>query len=208
MGKRRRQTALARAAEVESASDDLDRYLDEQFENQQFLEAYEDAGVRERLLRSLLEARHQAQLTQSAVADGMGTTQSAVSELEGGLADARLSTLQRYARAVSCRIAAWVVPSQGADAAFAAFVNSETPRLPQWSDQLPNSVERTVRGQVISLQIVAVAPAIGVPTPEWYFAGRFRPSGQEGSTLQGSSYSQIDRTEPIDETFTIRKVTA
>jgi transcriptional regulator with XRE-family HTH domain len=199
---------MVRAAEVESASDDLDLYLDAQFENQEFLEAYEDASIRERLLRSLLDARHQAQLTQKAVADGMGTTQSAVSELEGGLADARLSTLQRYARAVSCRIAAWVVPAQGGDAAFAAFINSEVPRLAQWRDQLPNSVERTVRGQTISLQIVAVAPPIGVLTPELYFAGRLRPSGQEGSVLLGPSYPQLYRTQEIGETFTIRKVTA
>jgi transcriptional regulator with XRE-family HTH domain len=199
---------MVRAAEVESASDDLDLYLDAQFENQEFLEAYEDASIRERLLRSLLDARHQAQLTQKAVADGMGTTQSAVSELEGGLADARLSTLQRYARAVSCRIAAWVVPTQGGDAAFAAFINSEVPRLAQWRDQLPNSVERTVRGQTISLQIVAVAPPIGVLTPELYFAGRLRPSGQEGSVLLGPSYPQLYRTQEIGETFTIRKVTA
>src|SRR5271165_188284 len=171
MGKRRKQTKLARAAEDESAPDDLDVYLDAQQESQDFLEAYEDAGLRERLLRSLLLARHQAQLTQSAVADRMGTTQSAVSELESGLADARFSTLQRYARAASCRIAAWVVPAHGGDAAFAAFISSEAPRLAQWSDQLPNSVERTVRGQAISLQIVAVAPPIGVLTPELYFAG-------------------------------------
>jgi transcriptional regulator with XRE-family HTH domain len=41
-------------------------------------------------------------ISQAEVASAMGTTQSAVSDLERGATDPRLSTLQRYARAVGC----------------------------------------------------------------------------------------------------------
>ncbi len=74
--------------------------------------AYDDGRAREVLLRDLVEARRSAQLTQGAVAEWMGTTQSAVSELEGGVTEPRMSTLQRYARAVGCRVAAAVVPER------------------------------------------------------------------------------------------------
>ena len=61
--------------------------------------AYEDAVVRDRLLEAMIDARLSVGLNQRALAELMGTTQSAVSELERGHVDARLSTLQRYARA-------------------------------------------------------------------------------------------------------------
>jgi transcriptional regulator with XRE-family HTH domain len=43
-------------------------------------------------------------MSQKQVAQAMQTTQSAVSELEGGATDPRLSTLQRYARAVGAEL--------------------------------------------------------------------------------------------------------
>jgi DNA-binding XRE family transcriptional regulator len=64
--------------------------------------AYADALAREALLDQLAEAR--GQRSQSEVARLMGTTQSAVSELETGRVDARLTTLQRYARAVQAQL--------------------------------------------------------------------------------------------------------
>ncbi len=59
-----------------------------------------DAEVRSALLDALIAARGRRKLTQEAVAKEMCTTQSAISELEGGATDPRLSTLQRYTRAV------------------------------------------------------------------------------------------------------------
>ena len=63
--------------------------------------AIEDAASRSDLLRELVEYRQARGLTQAEVATFMETTQSAVSELEGGTKDPRLSTLQRYARALN-----------------------------------------------------------------------------------------------------------
>lgn len=62
--------------------------------------AFEDATRRMDVLRDLVTWRKQCRLSQQVVAEWMDTTQSAVSELESGRIDPRLSTLQRYARAL------------------------------------------------------------------------------------------------------------
>jgi len=66
--------------------------------------ARHDAGARARLVRALVRVRASGHLTQREVAGRMKTTQSAVSDLEKGVTDPRLSTLQRYARAINCRL--------------------------------------------------------------------------------------------------------
>lgn len=63
-----------------------------------------DVADREALLRALVERRESLDMSQQDVARLMGTTQSHVSGLERGTADARFSTLQRFARTVGCRI--------------------------------------------------------------------------------------------------------
>lgn len=54
---------------------------------------------RDSVVTALVARRRALGLTQTAVGRSMGTTQSAVSELESG-ADCRLSTLRRYAAAL------------------------------------------------------------------------------------------------------------
>lgn len=65
---------------------------------------FEDADCRRSLIVALVGCRNSMSLTQEAVAERMGTTQSAISELEAGGTDPRLSTLQRYGRAVESRV--------------------------------------------------------------------------------------------------------
>jgi predicted transcriptional regulator len=55
---------------------------------------------RRRVIADLVEQRKRLGLSQTQVAARMGTSQSAVARLEAGDADARLSTLHRYAAAV------------------------------------------------------------------------------------------------------------
>ncbi|HEY1698739.1 MAG TPA: helix-turn-helix transcriptional regulator [Trebonia sp.] len=62
------------------------------------------AEQRGQLVRALAEQRQAAGLSQTEVAARMGTSQSAVARLETGTADARVSTLERYAAAVGCEI--------------------------------------------------------------------------------------------------------
>jgi transcriptional regulator with XRE-family HTH domain len=80
--------------------DDLDDYLAEQLQDPAFAASYEDAGYRENLLRELIARRRDCAMSQTAVATRMGISQSTLSEFEGGVGDPRISTLQRYARAV------------------------------------------------------------------------------------------------------------
>jgi ribosome-binding protein aMBF1 (putative translation factor) len=59
---------------------------------------------RRSLVADLAEQRQSAGLSQTEVAARMGTSQSAVARLEAGEADARASTLERYAAAVGSEI--------------------------------------------------------------------------------------------------------
>lgn len=62
-------------------------------------------AARRRSLASELTARRiDLRLSQTEVAARMGTSQSAVARLESGLADVRLSTLERYAAALEQRL--------------------------------------------------------------------------------------------------------
>jgi transcriptional regulator with XRE-family HTH domain len=70
--------------------------------------AVEDAADAERLVDTLVEMRAEQGITQADLAGRMQTTQSAVSKFERAGGDPRLSTLQRYARAVNARLR-WVV---------------------------------------------------------------------------------------------------
>ena len=62
------------------------------------------ADERRRLMTDLAAERQAARLSQTEVAARMGTSQSAVARLESGEADARASTLERYAAAIGRQI--------------------------------------------------------------------------------------------------------
>jgi ribosome-binding protein aMBF1 (putative translation factor) len=62
------------------------------------------AAERGELVRDLAARRQAAGLSQTEVAARMSTSQSAVARLESGTADARASTLERYAAAIGSTI--------------------------------------------------------------------------------------------------------
>jgi transcriptional regulator with XRE-family HTH domain len=86
----------------EQFEDELDALLAGQPETVK--DAAEDAEEYFRLMRTLVAARRGTTCRQKDVAREMGTTQSAVSELESVRTDPQVSTLMRYARAVGCRV--------------------------------------------------------------------------------------------------------
>ena len=70
------------------------------------------AAQRRRLVTELTAERQAARLSQTEIAARMGTSQSAVARLESGEADARASTLERYAAAVGRQIS-WELRGPG-----------------------------------------------------------------------------------------------
>lgn len=78
--------------------------FDELVKDPDIRDAASDAEARLTLADALRAARRAAGLTQKDVAEAMGTTQSAISDLERGDTDPQLSTLQRYARATGARL--------------------------------------------------------------------------------------------------------
>lgn len=78
--------------------------LAHELENDDFRNAYEDALNLDGLIDELIELRRERGLNQSAMAQLMGVGQSTVSGFENETTDPRLSTLQRYARALDARV--------------------------------------------------------------------------------------------------------
>jgi transcriptional regulator with XRE-family HTH domain len=78
------------------------------------LKLYEDLEPEYQLTRELLHARKRAHLTQQQVAEGMGTQKSNVARLENLITTSKPSptfeTLQKYAKAVNCRLEIHLVP--------------------------------------------------------------------------------------------------
>jgi transcriptional regulator with XRE-family HTH domain len=93
-------------------SDDLYDLVGLDPEDHEAREAVADASALSDLITTLVTVRRGSGLTQRLVAERMGTTQSAVSELERVASDPHISTLQRFGRAVGARIA-WKVVLDG-----------------------------------------------------------------------------------------------
>lgn len=65
--------------------------------------AYEAQVDEFSIVRELIAARMRAGLTQSQIAERMGTTQSVIARLEGGKRAPSIGTVQRYAEAAGCK---------------------------------------------------------------------------------------------------------
>jgi predicted transcriptional regulator len=85
--------------------------------NSEFPRLLDAARRRRELLRSLAERREQQHQTQTAVAAAMATSQSFVARLESTAADAKISTVDRYADTLGYVVQYHLIPTdQGADA--------------------------------------------------------------------------------------------
>lgn len=72
--------------------------------------AYESQAAEFDMARELIAARSRAGMTQSDVAQRMGTTQSVIARLEGGKGTPSMRTVQRYAQAVGARAVVRIEP--------------------------------------------------------------------------------------------------
>ena len=111
--------------------DDLQRLRARVEKDPEALAVSSDLHRKASLLAALADARERAGLTQAAVAEAMRTTQSAVSDLERGRSDPRLSTLQRYANVLQMRL----------DMALMRRV------MPQVNEDLANEVWRLIEAR-------------------------------------------------------------
>jgi transcriptional regulator with XRE-family HTH domain len=99
--------------------DEFGSYLDEATRDPEFRAAYEDEVSRHKLIDSLVRLRVALGFSQSDVARRMGVKQPTVSGFENESSDPKVSTVQRYARAVGARVSVrvempaecdWVTP--------------------------------------------------------------------------------------------------
>lgn len=89
--------------------DELETYVAEARQDPAFRAAYEDVEERHSIVDRLVSLRRHHRLSQGVVAERMGVRQPTVSGFETEDSDPRLSTLQRYARAVGARLRLVVV---------------------------------------------------------------------------------------------------
>jgi transcriptional regulator with XRE-family HTH domain len=83
---------------------DAHALLDQELKDDEFRGAYEDALNIDALIDQLIALRHRRGINQSQLARSMGVGQSTVSGFENESTDPRISTLQRYARALDARV--------------------------------------------------------------------------------------------------------
>jgi transcriptional regulator with XRE-family HTH domain len=77
-----------------------------------FRDEYARADDEFKLIEELVRARAAAKLTQTELAERLGTTQSAVARLEGGGVSPSFTTLRRYAEATGTRLTVAFVPAR------------------------------------------------------------------------------------------------
>jgi predicted transcriptional regulator len=85
--------------------------------NPEFPQLLDAARRRRELLRTLAERREEQKQTQTAVAAAMATSQSFVARLESSAADAKISTVDRYADSLGYVLQYHLIPvDEGVDA--------------------------------------------------------------------------------------------
>jgi transcriptional regulator with XRE-family HTH domain len=97
-----------------------DELIKKALSNPEVRAAYDAMETEFALLRQMLRARNKAGLTQAEVAERMGTKAPAITRLESSLTSGKhspsLATLQRYAKAVGCRLQVNLIKSPVQDA--------------------------------------------------------------------------------------------
>ena len=91
-------------ATASSSPTAFESYLSQRLEEPAVRAGFEDEGLLQKVIDRLVGFRKALNLTQTDVAKRMGVKQPTVSGFETEMSDPRLSTLQRYARAVEARV--------------------------------------------------------------------------------------------------------
>ena len=84
---------------------DLKKYIEKRkATNPEFAEGFDEGYENLRIGIMLKQARLEAGLTQDEVASAIGTRKTAISRLENHVQDVKLSTVEKYAKALGKRI--------------------------------------------------------------------------------------------------------
>jgi len=96
--------------------DFLEKMIDKRTaRNPEFPRLLDAARRRRELLRALAEQRAEQQRSQTAVAAAMNTSQSFIARLESTAADAKMSTVDRYAESLGFVLQYRLIPADRAD---------------------------------------------------------------------------------------------
>jgi predicted transcriptional regulator len=107
--------------------DFLDEMIDKRTaQNPEFPRLLDAARRRRELLRTLADQREQQKRSQTAIAAAMQTSQSFVARLETTAADAKISTVDRYADSLGFVIQYRLIPTGDADGASPVVVESSS----------------------------------------------------------------------------------
>lgn len=114
----------------------FDKLLSSRLEDPGFRAGFEDSRARRELIDELVRLRSELGIKQKRLAEQMGVTQSTVSQFEYGT-DARISTLQRYARAIGYTIT--------------FELDASSPRTSAvWSDEAISQVAKGSSGKTVA----------------------------------------------------------
>jgi hypothetical protein len=110
-------SAIASLARPMAERDFLDKMIAKRTaRNPEFPQLLDAARRRRELLRTLAREREQQQRTQTGIAAAMETSQSFVARLESTAADAKISTVDRYAETLGYVVQYHLIPAEdGAD---------------------------------------------------------------------------------------------
>ena len=110
---------------TEVFEDELDSHIAESLQEPEYRAASVDVDRRLSLIQGLISLRRRMGLTQAQLARRMGVGQSTVSGFETEGSDPRLSTVQRYARAVEAECSVAIQPVVRCDWIAASHIYME-----------------------------------------------------------------------------------
>ncbi len=84
--------------------DDFTKHLNESLQNQEFKSEYEAKELRYKIIDILVGIRVQYKLTQSELAQKLGTTQAVISRIENGSVNIGIDFLQKIANTFNKKI--------------------------------------------------------------------------------------------------------
>jgi len=92
---------------------DFRKYLDEQLKDSEFKSEWDDLEPEYQVIRAMIEARQEKNITQKELSDLTGIAQADISRLENGNANPSLRTLQRLAAGLGMTIKLEFIPVSG-----------------------------------------------------------------------------------------------